>query len=70
MKIDDITGGSYSPDKCSLVFFNFEAEDSGDWKVKASYSEGVLTLYAKLRGTGVPFFPLSHLIPLRYLLKF
>ena len=28
-----ITGGSYSPTKCRLEFYNFEAEDSGDWKV-------------------------------------
>ena len=28
-----ITGGSYTPTKCRLEFYNFEAEDSGDWKV-------------------------------------
>ena len=28
-----ITGGSYSRTKCRLEFYNFEAEDSGDWKV-------------------------------------
>ena len=28
-----LTGGEYRRDKCSLEFYNFEAEDSGDWKV-------------------------------------
>ena len=33
MQYDQISGGNYEPNKCRLEFNNFEAEDSGDWKV-------------------------------------
>ena len=33
MQYNEISGGSYDPNKCRLEIVNFEAEDSGDWKV-------------------------------------
>ena len=33
LQYNSIDGGIYEPNKCKLEFHNFEAEDSGDWKV-------------------------------------